>query len=146
MQAQLSRAGDSSAALASVEPRLAPILAGAAGAAVAESGVSYPVADPRSARIFVPREFVNRIAVDMGVPVTALGDSYLAFRDRDYSIISAGQWILHIAAADGAGDAYAPFEIAAPAAMTRVSASPLRLVPVFVDPAAGIWLLRVEAA
>jgi hypothetical protein len=30
--------------------------------------------------------------------------------------------------------------------MTRANASPLRLVPVFVDPAAGIWLIRVEAA
>jgi hypothetical protein len=144
VDAQLSAASSGSAALAQVEPKLAPILAGATGSTVTVAGVSYPVADAASARIFVPRPFVPRIAVDMGVPTTALGDSYLAFRDGTFASLAAGQWVLHIAGPD-ADVIYAPFEIDAPVTVTGRDGASLRLVPEYVDKAAGIWLIRVEA-
>jgi hypothetical protein len=142
----LARSTAGSAALQVAEPKLSPILERATGATVSIARVGYPVADPRSCRVFVPRALLNRISVEMGVPTTALGDSYLAFRDGDYSVLAPGQWVLHIAAADDAGGAFSPFEISTPSTINRPDGTSLLLVPTFVDVGRGIWLVRVEAA
>jgi hypothetical protein len=141
---QLSMATSGSAALQIAEPRLTDVLARASGTAASVAGVSYPVADPRSCRVFVPRSLLPRIAVEMKVPTTALGDSYLAFRNGDYSGLGPGQWVLHISAADGSGGVFAPFEISGPATMSRGDGTALHLVPAFVDLERGVWLIRVE--
>jgi hypothetical protein len=144
----LAPMGRSDAALAAVERRLAAIVAVEGGATETVHGVSYPVADLRACSIFVPRWLLPRIAVDLNVPTTRLGDSFIAFRAGDYSDLSPGQWILHIASADtvaGTSDSYALFEIASPATLIRADGSKLTLVPVFVDAVGGVWLLRVDA-
>lgn len=143
----LARAGRETAEIREAEPYLAPIVAGAFGDTMTVGGVAYPVADPVGCRVFVPRWGLPLISVDTGAPTPVLGDSWLAFRDGDYSVLSPGQWILHVAADDdGAGGIYAPFEHSVPTSLTRKGGVALTLVPVFVDEQAGVWLLRVDAA
>jgi hypothetical protein len=142
----LAQAGRETAEIQEVEPQLASIVAGASGDTMTVSGVTYPVADPRGCRLFVPRAGLPLISVETGAPTPVLGDSWLAFRHGDYSVLSPGQWILHVAADDGAGDLYAPFEHSVPTTLTVGNGVALTIVPVFVDEQAGVWLLRVGAA
>jgi hypothetical protein len=147
VQPALARAGQEAAEIKEAEPQLAAIVAGAGGDTVTVSGVAYPVADPKGCRVFVPRWGLPLISVDTGAPTTVLGDSALAFRDGDYSVLSPGQWILHVAADDdGSGGIYAPFEHSMPTTLTVRSGVALTLVSVFVDEQSGVWLLRVDAA
>ncbi len=136
--------GSSYAALETQMPALETLLAGARGDTVAVAGVGYPVSDPAGCRVFVPRVFVPTVSIEAGVPLTAIGDSFLAFRDRDYSELQPGQWVLHIASADGASGPYAPFERSRAGALALGGRS-VWLVPVVADPAAGVWLIRVDA-
>jgi len=109
------------------------------------SGVSYPVTDAASCRVFVPRAFLPLIAVETGAPLDALGDSYLAFRGGDYGELNPGQYVLHVAATDGRGGAYAPFEHPSQTVL-RVSADRTVLVtPVYSDDNQGVWLVRIDA-
>ena len=133
------------AALETVMPRLSSLLAGAEGRTITVQGANYPVADASSCRVFVPRPFLPVVSVETGVPVTALGDSYLGFRDGKYPL-KPGQWVLHIAAADGSGGVYAPFEHALPTVLAAADGQSLSIVPVLADPAQGLWLDRVDAA
>ena len=140
----LARAGQEDAALTAVEPTLDGSVAGASGETMTIAGVSYPAVDPRGCRVFVPRWALPRLSVDTGAPTTALGDSWLAFRDGDYSELSPGQWVLHVIADDGRGGVYAPFEHSVPITLNTKAGVPLTLIPVFVDEKAGVWLLRIE--
>lgn len=123
-----------------VEPRLGPILAGATGAVVATSGVELPLVDPTAARLIAPRAELWRIVVDTGVPLPAIGDSFLAFRATDAAtLLRPGQWVFHDATVDGRGGRYAVLEVSRPTVLGSI-----RIVPILADPAAGIWLLRIE--
>ena len=146
VEALLARSAQADVALRAAEPQLAAIVAGADGATLTVSGVSYPVSDPRACRAFVPRSLLPRISVDTGAPTPVLGDSFLAFRDGDYSVLSPGQWVLHIAAGDGSGGVFAPFEHSVPTTLTVKTGVALTILPVFVDEQMGVWLLRVDAA
>jgi hypothetical protein len=115
------------------------------GGTVTVKGANYPVADPASCRVFVPRQFVPVVSIEINVPVTDLGDSYLAFRDGKYPL-KAGQWVLHISAADGSGGVYAPFENPVSATLVDADGQRVLIVPVVVDPQGGLWLYRVDAA
>ena len=107
-------------------------------------GVDYPVTDPAGAGIYVPRPLLPRIAVETGIPASALGDSYLAFRSGNVAdVLRPGQYVLHIASADGQGGSYAPFEIDTPTRLVSSSGVVVWLLPVSVDPTAGVWLVRV---
>ena len=143
----LARAGKEAAQIREAEAHLDSIVAGGHGDTMTVAGVAYPVADPLGSRVFVPRWGLPMISVDTGAPTPVLGDSWLAFRNGDYSVLSPGQYILHVAADDdGSGGIYAPFEHSVPEAVTGKGGAKLTLVPVFVDATAGVWLLRVDAA
>jgi hypothetical protein len=115
------------------------------GGTMTVKGANYPVADPASCRVFVPRPYLPVVSLEIDVPVTDLGDSYLAFRDGKYPL-KAGQWVLHISAADGSGGVYAPFENPGPATLVAADGQRVLIVPVVVDPQRGLWLYRVDAA
>jgi len=139
IEAPLATSRGGSSHLDLIEPRLGRILAGAVGAVVAEPGVELPMVVPGAARLVAPREDLLRIAAETGVPLTALADSFLAFRaTTPGDVLRPGQWVFHDAAVDGRGGRYATLEVSQ---TTTVGA--LRFVPVFVDPVAGIWLLRI---
>ncbi len=143
-----TQAEPSRRAYAALETRityLSSILVGAEGTTVTLKGANYPVADASSCRVFVPRSLLSVISLETGAPVTALGDSFLAFRDGTYPL-KPGQWVMHISAADGSGGSYAPFEDARPTILEAASGQRLDIVPVVVDPNDGLWLDRVEAA
>lgn len=142
----LNTATSLEAAFQAADPRIPAIVVGADGATMTVSGVAYPVTDPRAARIYVPRGLAARLSIETGERATAFAFSRDAFRDLDYAaVLRPGQWVLHIAAADGLGGIYAPFEISSPATMAGSGGSTLRLVPVIADPVKGVWLIRVEA-
>jgi hypothetical protein len=137
------------AALESKIAYLSPILLRGDGATVTLPGVNYPVADPTACQVFVPRQLIPIISIETGAPITALGDSYLAFRDGSYPL-KPGQWVLHIAAADlprGAGPGvYAPFELSSPTTLVVADGQRVSVVPVVVDPEHGLWLDRIDEA
>jgi hypothetical protein len=145
LDSQLMPGRDSNARLAEQLPRLESVLGGASGAVIAVSGVDYPVVDQRSCRAFVPRRMVAEISVETGTPTTALCDSYLAFRDGNEAALRSGQWVLHVAAADGSAGVYSPFEHSTTTTVIGSGGTPVELVPVFVDQAEGVWLFRVAA-
>jgi len=126
-------------------PALETILAGASGVATDVAGVSYPVADLHSCRVFVPRPFVPLISVETGAPIDALGDSFLAFRTGDYSALSPGQYVLHIAAVDGRGGVYAPFEHSGQTVLTVSPGRAVLVSAVYADDQQGVWLMRIES-
>ena len=135
----LATSREASSHLDLIEPRLGRILAGAVGAVATEPGVELPVVVPGAARLVAPREDLLRIAAETGAPLAALGDSFLAFRATNPAdVLRPGQWVFHDAVVDGRGGRYTTLEVSQ---TTTVGA--LRFVPVFVDPAAGIWLLRI---
>jgi hypothetical protein len=99
------------------------------------------VVDPVQATLLVPRPLWTRLAVELGVPLTRVADSWLAFReDGPLAVVRPGQTVYHDRSADTPPDLYAPLEIEA----ALVSGS-VRLVPVAIDPAAGTWILAIEA-
>lgn len=135
---------DANLRLAPIVPALPARLARTAGRAQSVAMIDYPVADPRASLLVAPRALLPRLAVERGAAMTALGDAYLAFRDGGYADLRAGQWVLHIAAADGWGGSYAPFEVERSSPLPGGGAG-LRVVPIVADPAAGVWLDRIEA-
>jgi len=108
------------------------------------AGANYPVADAATCRLFVPRSLLPIVSIETGAPITALGDSYLAFRDGKYAL-KPGQWVLHISAADGSGGVYAPFEHSAPTTLTAANGRSLSVVPVVADTDRGLWLDRIDS-
>jgi hypothetical protein len=126
-------------------PTLRTILAGAAGGVVDVAGVDYPVADPRSCRVFVPRPFVPLISVETGAPVDALGDSFLAFRRGEYGVLHPGQYVLHIAAVDGRGGVYAPFEHSGGTVLAVAPGRTVLISPVYENVEGGVWLVRIDS-
>jgi hypothetical protein len=126
-------------------PSLRPILAAASGSTTRLAGASYPVVDLEACQVFVPRHFIPTISIDTGAPITTMGDNWLAFGDGDYSVLRAGDWVLHVAPDDGSGGVWAPFETSAPHPLDA-GGRPLLVVPVVARPQDGWWLLRIDAA
>ena len=145
VETQLARAGKEDVAVQAAEPQVNAIVVGAAGDTITVKGVAYPVADLLGCRIFVPRWAVPEISVESGAPTTVLGDSTLAFRNGDYSDLSAGRWVLHVAAADGRGGVWAPFEHSTTTTLALKSGVVLTVVPVIANDQTGVWLLRIDA-
>ena len=145
VESEVAPTGQAYAALQTRINDLTPILTGAQGGTAELAGANYPVADPATCRLFVPRSLLPIVSLETGAPITALGDSYLAFRDGKYAL-KPGQWVLHISAADGSGGVYAPFEHSAPTTLTAVSGQRVAVVPVITDPDRGLWLDRIDAA
>jgi hypothetical protein len=140
--ASLDRWREANADLSGIIATLPPGVETATGSALPVAGVAYPVADPGTCLIYVPRQLFYRIAVETGAGLTALGDSYLAFRDGTSRTLHEGQWVLHIAATDGRGGQYAPFEVAAPTVMRSATGTPLFVNPVVVRTGRDVWLVR----
>lgn len=132
-------------ALERAMPQVEPLLAGAVGEADTVRGVNFPVADPARSRMYVPRAFVGVISTEAHVPLTAVGDSYLAFRGGHYADLSPGQYVLHIRGVDLTDGTFAPFEGADGHWLdTGTGTGTVRLTPVIADPGTGLWLWRVD--
>ncbi len=127
-------------------PALTRLLAGASGRTTSEAGVAYPVTVFRSCRIFVPRTFLPLVAVETGAPIDALGNSFLAFRGGNYADLEVGQYVLHVAAADGLGGDFAPFEQSTATVLDVGGGRSVRVVPLTVEPQQGLWLMRIDPA
>jgi hypothetical protein len=129
---------------AAVVPELRSILATAAGpppeAIPGPSGL--PVTDLTRVPLYVPRSQLARLAVDLGVSLTELGDNYLAFRDRGpLAVILPGQVVYH----DRYADRNTPVALLRPLEITSPVEQPgFRLVPIQVDPSARIWIVAAE--
>ncbi|HEX7591378.1 MAG TPA: hypothetical protein VF375_05450 [Candidatus Limnocylindrales bacterium] len=141
----LTRSRQSAVVLETVIAPITTILAGAKGGTTILNGSNYPVVDETSCRMFVPRAYIPLISLETHADLTALGDSFLAFRYGHYQL-KAGQWVLHISSTDGLGGAYAPFENAGPTTLLATDGQRVLIVPVIVDPQRGLWLDRVDAA
>lgn len=140
--------GSSREAYAALEAHIADVKAvvlATSGETLTVPGVGYPVADSEAGRMYVPRPLLPAISVQTGAPIVALGDSYLGFRGGSYAL-RPGQWVLHIAAADGSRGVYEPFEHSAPTTLLASDGRVVTVVPVVADPADGLWLDRIDAA
>ena len=89
--------------------------------------------------VFVPGPFWGRIAIELGVPLTELGDSGLAFLSAPPDqVLRSGQAIYHDAFLDAPPAIFHALEVTQPASIGNVP-----VVPIAVRPGA-YWLLRVE--
>jgi hypothetical protein len=143
LAAELERVRTTSRNADLVRPRLAAILAAAPGSAPApvEGPPGLTVVDTRRATILVPRTLVNRLLVDLDAPLTTLADSWLAIRGTGaLDAITAGQVIYHDRAGDLRPELFGPLEIDG-----LVATGAVTIVPLFTDPAAGIWILEASA-
>jgi hypothetical protein len=94
---------------------------------------------PSRVPLFVPGPFLGRIAVELDVPLTQLGDNAVAFLSAAPSrVLRPGQEIYHDAVLDAPPATFRALEVIEP-----TSIGSLRVVPLDVRPGA-YWLLRVE--
>jgi len=102
------------------------------------------VADWTTSRIIVPRVFLPVISVEMHVPVTALGDSFLAFRRRYLPAQGRAVGAAHLGS--GWRAASMPRSRTLPPHAGGRRWQRINIVPVVVDAASGLWLDRLDAA
>lgn len=97
--------------------------------------------DPSSISLFIPRHRLPRMAVDLDLPLTAVAVLVPARVDLAHGYPPAGSVVYM----DGKID---PGSVSSATAVLRVTAATtvggVRIVPVKTDPAAGIWIVRVE--
>ena len=92
--------------------------------------------------IFVPGPFLGRIAVELDVPLTRLGDSAVAFLAAPPSkVLHPGQAIYHDAFLDVPHATFRSLEVTQPTDIG--SSGSARLIPIAVR-AGAYWLVRVE--
>ena len=101
------------------------------------------LADPRNrdrtqAALVVPVLLIPRLGVDLGLPVTELGDSALPMVSPTGPVPRAGQIVVHESHLDRPVSSYAFLEVVAE---THVGS--ITLDPLLVDPASGLWISRV---
>ncbi len=115
-------------------------LAGGPAAAPSPGPVGAPSADPARVTLFVPSLLRTRLAVETGVPLTALGDTYASYLTGPaWAGLHAGQRLYHDRAADR------------PDALDRaLEADPARLgeavaTAALVDLPAGVRILTVDS-
>jgi hypothetical protein len=95
--------------------------------------------DPSRVPLFVSGPFLGRIAVELEIPLTQLGDNAVAFLSAPPSkVLRPGQEIYHDAVLDAPPATFRALEVTEP-----TSLGSLRVVPLDVRPGA-YWLLRVE--
>jgi hypothetical protein len=98
--------------------------------------------DPAAVALFVPRHRLPRMAVDLDLPLTSIAVLVPTLVDlaRGYPSIDSVVYM------DGVVD---PASIGTPTAVLRVTTATtvgrVRIVPLKTDPAAGIWIVRLEA-
>jgi len=99
--------------------------------------------DPGSIALFIPRHRLPRMAVDLDLPLTAVAVLVPARVDLAHGYPPVGSVVYM----DGKID---PGSVGSGTAVLRVTAPTtvggVRIVPVKTDPAAGIWIVRVEPA
>ncbi len=128
----------SSANLAVDLPRLAQLAGGPAAGDSPSGPVGAPTADPGRVALFVPSLLRPRIAVETGVSLDRLGDTYAAFQARPaWPGLHVGQWIYHDRAADRPNALDRALE-RVPALLGRATAR-----VEFADDARGVRILRV---
>ena len=77
---------------------------------------------------------------DPGLPLTRVGDSWLAVRrDGVLASVVPGQVIYHDRSADQRPGLYGPLEVDGP-----ISGPSARLTPILVDALDGIWLVKAS--
>jgi len=102
----------------------------------------FTVVDPRGVSLFVPRSLGRRVAIEVDASLTFIGDNQVTFRSTPpQDVLVPGQFVYHDANVDVPPDAFTAFETARPAPLGS-----LRLIPLGVDAATGMWWLVVEAA
>jgi hypothetical protein len=96
--------------------------------------------DPRSVKVFVPRHRLPRAAVDLGLPLTTI-----AVLDASRVDLAAGDppvgsivYLDTVIDPTAKGESAAPLRVTAPTPVGNV-----QVVPLQVDPAAGIWIVRI---
>src|SRR4029077_8435364 len=98
--------------------------------------------DPALVPVFVPGPFMGRIAVELAVPLTRLGDSGLAFLVAPPSkVLRPGQAIYHDAFLDVPTAVFHSLEVTEPTDIGTSGSE--RLVPIAVR-AGAYWFVRVE--
>ena len=99
--------------------------------------------DPATVALFVSRFRLPRMAVDLNLPLTAIAAFVPALVDPARGYPPAGSVVYM----DGTVD---PASIGPATAVLRVTTATtiggVRIVPLRADPAAGIWIVLVEAA
>ena len=136
---ELQRAA--SANLEAVTSRLSQIVASVQAPAPSSVSVTEEirVVDPRLATMYVPRPLGNRVAVELELPLTRLGDGTVASRLAPAeAVLVPGQFVYHDASVDAPEEWFAPFEIGTESLLGK-----LRLVPLAFE-AGEYWLVAVE--
>src|SRR5207245_2489024 len=98
--------------------------------------------DPALVPVFVPGPFLGRIAVELDVPLSRLGDSAVAFLAAPpLRVLHPGQAIYHDPFLDVPRATFRSLEVTQPTAIGSPGSA--RLVPISVR-AGAYWLVRVE--
>lgn len=130
-----------SANLETVTPRLSQIMASVQGPAPSSVPLAegITVVDPQLASMYVPRPLSHRVAIELELPLTRLGDGTVASRLAPADLILVpGQFVYHDANVDVPEEWFAPFEIE-----TESLLGELRLVPLDYE-SEEYWLVAVE--
>jgi hypothetical protein len=100
---------------------------------------TWPTAKGTAPLLLAPRAYQPRLALDLGVPGTMLGDvSAWASSARGHPI--AGQFVVHDLNADGSAAAFGPYETS-----VAITLDGVRIVPVASDPIRGWWITEIES-
>lgn len=119
------------------EPALLGVVAQTRG--ISDWPGSTPVPGSSRRDLFaVPGNIRPRLALDLGLPLTRLVATNPASIDLANGQPSAGEIVVH-SGGDLPAEAYAPFELDAPA-----STGSLVLTPVLSDPGSATWVVRVD--
>jgi hypothetical protein len=130
-----------SANLENATPRLSQIMASVQGPAPSPvpAAVGITVVDPQLATMYVPRPLSRRVAIELELPLTRLGDGSVASRLAPAGLVLVpGQYVYHDANVDVPEEWFAPFEIE-----TESLLGELRLVPLVYE-SGEYWLVAVE--
>lgn len=99
--------------------------------------------DPAGVRLFIPRHRLPRMAVDLDLPLTTIA----VLVPAEVDLAAGYPPIDSIVYMDGRVD---PASVGPGTAVMRVTTATtvggVRIVPLETDPAAGIWIVRLEAA
>jgi hypothetical protein len=130
-----------SANLETVRPHLAEIMDSVTGPAPPAVPVAddVTVVDPRSATMYVPRPLSRRVAIELDLALTRLGDGTVVSRVATAEeALVPGQYVYHDANVDAPEEWFAPFEIE-----TESRLGELRLIPLEFS-SGEYWLVAID--
>jgi len=130
---QIAREANASRAFAALGPAIAPVPAWRGPGRSAPAVVVRPVLLPWSLRA--------RGIVDLDLPLWDGIKAYPSMVDPGKGLPAPGSFLYHERLVDGSSGAWRQVEVDRPTVVGR-----LLLTPILVDEAAGIWVLRVDAA